>query len=175
MKNNTLFWVIRLVDSEGYRLNVGIIVANSSGQLLWACRTGDCAWQFPQGGIRPSESVRDAMFRELNEELGLRPCDVVIIASTRDWLSYKFPRNLIREDSNPICIGQKQRWFLLRLVSDDSAVILNLSDKPEFSSWRWVEYWYPLYQVVEFKREVYRQVLERLEASLCSVIDKDND
>ena len=78
------------------------------------------------------------MFRELNEELGLRPCDVAIIASTRDWLSYKFPRNLIREDSNPICIGQKQRWFLLRLVSDDSNVILNLSDNPEFSRWRWV-------------------------------------
>ena len=172
---DTLSWIITVLDSEGYRSNVGIIVANSNGQLLWARRTGVNAWQFPQGGIQSGESDYDAMFRELNEELGLKPADVDVIESTRGWLKYRFPPNLIRENSHPVCIGQKQRWFLLRLISDDGAVVLNLSDEPEFDGWRWVEYWYPLDQVVEFKREVYRQALERLEESLCLAIEKDYD
>ncbi len=160
------FWVINLLDSEGYRSNVGIIIANSNDQLLWARRTGDNAWQFPQGGVKSGESVFDAMFRELNEEVGLKPCDVEVIDSTQGWLKYEFPENLIRKDLFPVCIGQKQCWFLLRLVSDDSAVVLNLSDEPEFDAWCWVEYWYPVNEVVEFKREVYQQALEILEESL---------
>ena len=165
-------WIINLLDSEGYRSNVGIIIANSNGQLLWARRTGDNAWQFPQGGVQTGESVCDAMFRELNEEVGLKPCDVEVIDSTSGWLKYQFPENFIRKDSFPVCIGQKQCWFLLRLVSDDSAVVLNLSDEPEFDAWRWVEYWYPLNQVVEFKREVYRQALEIFEESLYTGIER---
>ena len=166
------FWIINLLDSEGYRSNVGIIIANSNDQVLWARRTGDNAWQFPQGGVQPGESVFDAMFRELNEEVGLKPCDVEVIDSTRGWLKYEFPENLIRKDSFPICIGQKQCWFLLRLVKDDSAIVLNLSDEPEFDAWCWVEYWYPVNEVVEFKREVYRQALEILKGSLFMGIEK---
>ena len=165
-------WIINLLDSEGYRSNVGIIIANSNDQLLWARRTGDSAWQFPQGGVQTGESVCGAMFRELHEEVGLKPCDVEVIDSTRGWLKYQFPENFIRKDSFPVYIGQKQCWFLLRLVSEDSAVVLNLSDEPEFDAWRWVEYWYPLNQVVEFKREVYRQALETFEESLYTGIER---
>src|SRR5690606_14571988 len=97
-----------------------------------------------------------------NEEVGLSPGDVEIVAHTDHWLRYRLPTHLIRQHSYPVCIGQKQKWFLLRLRSDPARVCLDLAHKPEFDHWRWVSYWYPLNQVVAFKREVYRKALEEL-------------
>jgi putative (di)nucleoside polyphosphate hydrolase len=153
-----------VIDSDGFRPNVGIILTNNHGQLLWARRIGgQDAWQFPQGGINDNESPEDALFRELHEEVGLRPVDVRLLAETRGWLRYRLPERLVRHNSQPLCIGQKQRWFLLRLLSEDSHVILNNNiDKPEFDEWRWVSYWYPLGKVVAFKRDVYRRALKEL-------------
>ena len=68
----------------------------------------------------------------------------------------------MRTHSQPVCIGQKQKWFLLRLRSDDEHVRMDLTEKPEFDGWRWVSYWYPLGQVVAFKRDVYRRALKEL-------------
>ena len=72
-----------MIDSDGFRPNVGIILANSMGQVLWARRIGQNAWQFPQGGINEAETPEEAMFRELKEEVGLSPEDVEVIAVTR--------------------------------------------------------------------------------------------
>ncbi len=149
-----------MIDGDGYRPNVGIILSNQAGQLLWARRIGQNAWQFPQGGIAPHETPEEAMYRELREEVGLQPGDVHLIARTRDWLRYRLPRRLIRRHSKPVCIGQKQIWFMLRLLCDESKVRFDLTDHPEFDYWRWIDYWGPLREVVAFKRRVYRQALE---------------
>jgi len=151
-----------LIDSEGFRANVGIMLANARGEVLWARRVGQDAWQFPQGGIQQGETPQQALFRELKEEIGLTAKDVEIIASTRGWLRYRLPQRLLRRDSKPLCIGQKQKWFLLRMLSDDSEVHFDNDHKPEFDHWRWVSYWYPLGQVIPFKREVYRRALKEL-------------
>ena len=151
-----------MIDSEGFRPNVGIMLANARGEVLWARRVGQDAWQFPQGGIQEGESPKQALFRELQEEVGLTEKDVEVIGSTRGWLRYRLPQRLLRKDSKPLCIGQKQKWFLLRMLADDSAVTFENDYKPEFDHWRWVSYWYPLGQVISFKKEVYRRALKEL-------------
>lgn len=102
------------------------------------------------------------MFRELAEEVGLEPHHVDVVGCTRGWLRYRLPRRLIRQNSRPTCVGQKQVWFLLRMVGEETDVRLDLSERPEFDHWRWVEYWYPLRAVVPFKRDVYFQALRQL-------------
>lgn len=151
-----------MIDLDGYRPNVGIILCNDRGRLLWARRIGQDAWQFPQGGIRRDETPLEALFRELNEELGLKPEHVEVMGNTRGWLRYRLPRRYVRQNDKPVCIGQKQVWFLLRLLGDDADVCLSLSARPEFDHWRWVSYWYPVRNVVPFKRRVYVRALREL-------------
>lgn len=149
-----------MVDEDGFRPNVGIIIFNDEGKLLWAKRAGQNAWQFPQGGIRHNEKPEQAAIRELYEEVGLEPEDVEIVARTGKWLPYRLPQQFIRQNSHPVCIGQKQLWFLMKLLSDTSKIRFDHTDKPEFDRWRWVDYWSPLDEVISFKREVYRRALE---------------
>ncbi|MEB3767189.1 RNA pyrophosphohydrolase [Acinetobacter sp. MD2] len=151
-----------MIDSEGFRPNVGIILANDNGQVLWAKRIGHNAWQFPQGGIQYGETPEQALFRELKEEIGLSPEHVQIVAQTTGWLRYRLPNRYIRSGSEPVCIGQKQKWFLLRLIVPARHIQLDLSDPAEFDQWQWVSYWYPLGQVVSFKRDVYRRAMAEL-------------
>lgn len=151
-----------MIDSEGYRPNVGIILCNADGRLFWAKRIGQHSWQFPQGGIRRDESPEQAMFRELAEEVGLRPEHVQVIGCTRGWLRYRLPKRLIRWSNHPTCIGQKQVWFLLRMLGGEETVRLDSSEHPEFDHWQWVDYWYPLRAVVPFKRHVYWRALREL-------------
>ena len=151
-----------MIDPDGFRPNVGIILSNPQGQLLWARRVGQDAWQFPQGGMRSDETPDEAMYRELSEEVGLQREHVELIGATRGWLRYRLPRQYIRRASRPGCIGQKQVWFLLRMLCPDKTVSLDQCDKPEFDHWCWVDYWHPLNEVVAFKRNVYRQALDEL-------------
>lgn len=151
-----------MIDRDGFRPNVGIIISNDRGQLLLARRIGQNAWQFPQGGINAGEDTEAALFRELNEEVGLEPEAVEVLGRTRGWLRYHLPRRFIRRRSHPRCIGQKQVWFMLRLLAEESELRLDASDSPEFDDWRWVEYWHPVREVIFFKRHVYRQALEEL-------------
>jgi putative (di)nucleoside polyphosphate hydrolase len=151
-----------LIDSEGYRANVGIIVSDDTRAVLLGGRVGQTGWQFPQGGILESESPEQAMYRELEEELGLMPDDVELLGSTSDWLSYRLPDRFIRRNSRPLCIGQKQRWFLLRLLSSEDKLQLDRSELPEFDRWRWVDFWRPVKEVIYFKRRVYVQALDEL-------------
>lgn len=155
-----------VIDGEGYRANVGIMLSNAEGCLFWGKRSGMDAWQFPQGGIRPNEEVQSAMFRELREEVGLFPEHVEILGCTRDWLRYQLPSRFVRSGRHPVCIGQKQVWYLLRLVADERHVRLDTSHRPEFDHWRWIDFWSPAEQVVDFKRDVYRRALGELEPLL---------
>jgi putative (di)nucleoside polyphosphate hydrolase len=155
-----------VIDSQGYRANVGIILCNREGRLLWARRLGQDSWQFPQGGIKRNETPEEALYRELREEVGLEPQHVEIIGCTQGWLRYRLPKRFIRFHSKPVCIGQKQRWFMLRLIADDAVVCLDRSEKPEFDKWRWVDYWLPLQEIVFFKRRVYEKALQELEGLL---------
>jgi len=153
---------LQVIDPDGFRPNVGIILSNRLGRLFWARRLGQDAWQFPQGGMRSDETPAEAMYRELAEEIGLRPEQVEVIGCTRGWLRYRLPRQFIRRGSKPLCIGQKQVWFLLRKLCPDQEVCLSHSEKPEFDHWRWVDYWQPLDEVVAFKRRVYQKALSEL-------------
>lgn len=155
-----------MIDNDGYRANVGIILSNSQGQLFWARRIGQDAWQFPQGGIDSTESPQEAMFRELKEETGLSPGDVDVLGCTREWLRYRLPKRYVRRNQTPLCIGQKQIWYMLRMLGSETAVDLACSPKPEFDHWQWVDYWEPTRKVIFFKRKVYKRALTELEPLL---------
>jgi len=156
-----------VIDDDGFRPNVGIILSNAAGQLLWARRVGGVdAWQFPQGGIHQGEGPEAALYRELHEEVGLRKADVRLVAATKGWLRYRLPKRLVRENQSPLCIGQKQKWFLLQLRNGgESHIQLDTTGHAEFDQWRWVSYWYPLGKVVSFKRDVYRRALKELSSA----------
>lgn len=149
-----------MIDEQGFRHGVGIILVNAKRQVFLAKRIGKLAWQFPQGGLKVDETPEEAMFRELKEEIGLQPADVRVLSCTRRWLRYRLPKRLIRHYSKPLCIGQKQKWFLLQLINKEAKIDLTATDSPEFDSWAWVSYWYPLTQVVAFKRRVYNMAMK---------------
>jgi putative (di)nucleoside polyphosphate hydrolase len=151
-----------LIDPDGFRPNVGIILCNQERRLFWARRVGQNAWQFPQGGIHQHETPEQAMFRELAEEVGLRPDQVQVLGCTSRWLRYRLPKRYIRRQCGPVCIGQKQIWYMLRVNCEENAFCLDSSEKPEFDQWRWVKYWQPLREVVYFKRRVYLHALQEL-------------
>ncbi len=151
-----------MLDRDGFRPNVGIVLVNCRNEVFWAKRIREHAWQFPQGGIKYGETPEEAMYRELFEEVGLRPEHVEIVGRTRDWLRYEVPRNWVKREIRASYRGQKQIWYLLRLVARDSDVSLRSSSHPEFDAWRWSDYWAPLESVIEFKRHVYEQALTEL-------------
>ena len=156
-----------MIDQHGYRSNVGIVLANASGQVLWARRIGGRnAWQFPQGGINHGETPEQALYRELHEEVGLKPQNVRLLAQTEDWLHYELPQRLRRNNSTPGFVGQKQKWFLLEMLGEDKDVSVHHSPSPEFDQWRWVSYYYPITQIIDFKRNVYRRALLQLATHL---------
>ena len=151
-----------MLDKEGFRPNVGIILLNHRNEVFWGKRIREHSWQFPQGGIKHGESPVQAMYRELQEEVGLNPEHVKILGRTRGWLRYEVPNHWIRREWRGHYRGQKQIWFLIRLVGHDSDLDLRASTHPEFDAWRWSDYWVPLEAVIEFKREVYQLALTEL-------------
>lgn len=151
-----------MLDREGFRPNVGIILLNQRNQVFWGKRIRSHSWQFPQGGIDRGEKPEQAMYRELHEEVGLQPHHVRIVARTRDWLRYEVPDRFIRRDARGHYRGQKQIWYLLQLLGNDWDLNLRATDHPEFDAWRWNDYWVPLEVVVEFKRGVYESALTEL-------------
>src|SRR2546430_1188519 len=91
------------IDAQGYRPGVGIILVNEKRQIFLAKRIGKDAWQFPQGGIKSSETPEQAMLRELKEEVGLNEQDIKVMAMTERWLRYRLPQRLVRRDARPVC------------------------------------------------------------------------
>ena len=151
-----------MIDRDGYRPNVGIILCNAKNEVFWGKRIREHSWQFPQGGIDKGESPEQAMYRELYEEVGLQSHHVHILGRTKNWLRYEVPSHWIKREWRSSYKGQKQIWFLLRLVGRDCDVSLRASGHPEFDAWRWSEYWVPLESVIDFKRDVYRLALNEL-------------
>jgi putative (di)nucleoside polyphosphate hydrolase len=151
-----------VIDRDGFRANVGIILMHGDGRLFIGRRAGGRGWQFPQGGMRLGERPEESVFRELGEEIGLKPEHVSIVARTDSWLRYRLPQRYVRRESRPLCIGQKQRWFLLRMQAADSALRFDTTNEPEFDRWRWVDYWQPIREVIYFKRPVYTRALHEL-------------
>ena len=151
------------IKEKGYRLNVGIIVANSDGRLLYCKRKNSNNWQFPQGGIDKNEDTYLAAVRELYEEVGIAENKIKLIKESDSWYKYDLPRKYKRnrflwKDFK----GQKQKWFLFKLI-EETKIDLNNENNPEFDQFDWVEYWKPLDEVVEFKREIYEKILTELE------------
>jgi putative (di)nucleoside polyphosphate hydrolase len=155
-----------MLDREGFRPNVGIILVNQKNQVWWGKRVNEHSWQFPQGGIKHGESPEQAMLRELHEEVGLMPEHVKVIGRTRDWLRYEVPDRYIKREARGHYRGQKQIWFLLRMTGRDCDIHLRATDHPEFDAWLWHEYWIPLDDVIDFKREVYSLALSELSRHL---------
>lgn len=155
-----------MIDPDGFRPNVAIVLVRDDRRVLWARRISGDGWQFPQGGMNTDETPEEAMYRELKEETGLEPEHVEIIASTPGWLRYRLPRRYQRRHQKPLCVGQKQVWYLLRFVGEDSAIRMDAADQPEFDHYRWVDFWEPLNHVVSFKQSVYRKALKHLEPFL---------
>ena len=149
-----------MLDKDGFRSNVAIVLGDGFGRVFWAKRIGQSAWQFPQGGVDSQESIEQALYRELYEEIGLTAEDVSVVQFTRRWLRYKIPPNLRRSKGNAVCIGQKQKWFFLRLISNEEKIRFDTTHEPEFDDWRWVTFWHPLYSIVAFKKGVYRAALK---------------
>ena len=151
-----------MIDRDGYRPNVAIVLCNAKNEVFWGKRIKEHSWQFPQGGIKLNESPEDAMYRELEEETGLKREHVQILGRTKGWLHYHVPNHWIKREWRGTYKGQKQIWYLLKLVGRDHDIRLRASTHPEFDAWRWHDYWVPLDSVIEFKRDVYKQALHQL-------------
>ena len=151
-----------MIDPDGFRPNVGIVLMHEDGRVFWARRVHRDGWQFPQGGMNTDETPLEAMYRELREETGLLPQHVDVLGATPGWLRYRLPPRAVRRQDRLVCIGQKQVWFLLRFKGDELDLRLDLTDTPEFDGWRWVDFWYPMDHVVTFKRDVYARALHHL-------------
>ncbi|QMT32242.1 RNA pyrophosphohydrolase [Alysiella filiformis] len=150
------------LDKDGYRANVGIILLNENNKVFWGKRLKENSWQFPQGGIKPSESAEAAMFRELFEEVGLQPHQVRILGRTRDWLRYDVPQHWVKREWRGSYRGQKQIWFALRFLGQDGDVYLQAATRPEFDCWKWHDYWATISEVIDFKKNVYESALSEL-------------
>lgn len=153
-----------MIDEKGFRHGIAIVIIDESNRVFWARRYRRRGWQFPQGGIEDGESPIDAMFRELYEEVGLKATDVEILAESKTWVHYYLPKRLVRHDDEPVCIGQKQKWYLLRVNSRNIRFQFDKTDHQEFQGFRWVSYWYPLKQVIFFKKRAYRRAMKEFEA-----------
>jgi putative (di)nucleoside polyphosphate hydrolase len=151
-----------VIDSDGFRANVGIVLMSRAGEVFLGRRASGRGWQFPQGGMRAGESLEQAVLRELNEEIGLEPPDVEVVGHTARWLRYRLPARYVRRNQQPLCIGQKQRWFLLRLKREPARFDFRRTDEPEFDEWRWAAFWEPVREVIYFKRGVYQRALQEL-------------
>lgn len=150
-----------------YRPCVGVTLINPAG-LVFAGQRIDSdvpAWQMPQGGVDRGEAPEAAAFRELQEEIGIRPDRVALIDETPGWLRYDLPAELVPRVWGGKYRGQKQRWYLMRFLGDDSEIRIDTAH-PEFSRWRWLDAAALLDGIVPFKRAIYAEVLGHFRAHL---------
>ncbi len=142
-----------------YRPCVGMVLMNRDG-LVFAGRridSAEVAWQMPQGGIDPGEDPREAALRELEEETGVPPDAVEIIAEAPDWILYDLPHALVPKVWKGRFRGQQQRWFLMRFDGDDAMIDIDRKHA-EFSEWRWAPPDELISLIVPFKRPTYEAV-----------------
>ena len=150
-----------------YRRNVGVMVLNTDGHV-WVGQRKDRykdAWQMPQGGIDKGEDPKAAALRELEEETGITPDLVELIAETDGWLPYELPHDLIPQLWKGRYRGQEQKYYLLRFIGTDAQINIE-TEEPEFSAWKWMPPADLPGAIVPFKRDVYRRVHAEVEAQL---------
>ncbi|MFC4291915.1 RNA pyrophosphohydrolase [Sphingorhabdus arenilitoris] len=148
-------------DSLPYRPCAGIMLANENGQIFVGRRIdnpGSEAWQMPQGGIDDGETADDAAIRELQEETGIAPALVDVIARTKEEYYYDLPPELIGKLWQGRWRGQRQYWFLMRFRGNDADINIK-TRHPEFSAWKWSEPDMVPKLIVPFKRHLYERVI----------------
>lgn len=146
-----------------YRPCVGVMLVNEDGKVFVGSRIDNKDsgyWQMPQGGIDDGEDLREAALRELQEETGVRPDDVVVLAQMKEELLYDLPADLLGRLWGGRFCGQRQSWFLLRFTGNEESIDLKAHDPPEFCEYRWVEPEELPELIVPFKKRVYRAVLD---------------
>ena len=147
-----------IIDSEGMRHNVCIILCNEQGKIFLAKRVNKDAWQFPQGGINKGEEPVEAMYREMHEEIGVNKNEVKLISESTNWFRYKIPKKIV-DMNNYKYIGQKQKSFLVKVPKDLKFNFKNSEEPQEFDDFTWVNYWFPIHKTIFFKKHAYRNML----------------
>ena len=156
-------------DLQRYRPNVAIVLANPEGRVLIARRCDSDAWQFPQGGVALGEPPEDALFRELEEEVGVPARLIKLVAETSRWRRYRIPAEYRKRPDLNAFMGQQQKWYLLEFLGSDRDIRLDREAHPEFDAWKWVNYWYPVRTIVNFKRQVYAAAMKELAPHLAKI------
>lgn len=143
-----------------YRQGVGMVLVNAKKQVWVGERFNTPnAWQMPQGGIDLNEDPRSAVFRELEEETGITSNEVSIIAESINWIAFDWPEELQKVLWDGIYKGQIQKWYLMRLDTVNDVTNLNV-EIPEFSKHKWVDFNELTSLIVEFKRDMYEQIVK---------------
>ena len=147
------------------RLGVGVIVLNNKNRVFVGKRKDNPVdkWQMPQGGVNEGERLIDAMKRELEEETGIK--NIKILREIDGWYEYELPKYLLGKIWKGRYRGQKQKWFIVRFIGNDSEINLR-TNKPEFIEWQWIDVKNLPGVIVEFKRKVYEDLLPKIEASI---------
>ena len=143
------------------RIGVGIIVLNSKNKVFVGKRKDNPLdkWQMPQGGVEPNELLLMAMKRELEEETSIK--NIEVLKEFNRWLEYELPRNLIGKIWQGKYRGQKQKWFIVKFTGMESEININ-TKFPEFVEWKWIDMNLLPSLIVNFKKQVYKDILNEL-------------
>ncbi|MFM9978127.1 MAG: RNA pyrophosphohydrolase [Sphingomonadaceae bacterium] len=150
-----------------YRPAAAVMLLNADNKVFVAQRIDSSldAWQMPQGGLDPGEEAQAGALRELEEETGIGPRLVEIIARAPRDLLYDLPPELRRKMWGGRYAGQSQSWFLARFLGNDADIDLNTAH-PEFKAFMWVDPWRLPELIVAFKKQLYEDVLAEFAAHL---------
>jgi putative (di)nucleoside polyphosphate hydrolase len=152
------------MDETLYRPCVGLAILNEDGRVFVGQRFDAVveAWQMPQGGIDPGETPIEAAYRELFEETGLKPDHVALLKELPDWLFYDLPVELQGTLWGGRYKGQRQKWFVFRLMARDAAINIAHDKTPEFCAWQWLTPNELPDHIVPFKRDLYARVVRAI-------------
>ena len=148
-------------DKLPMRQGVGIIVLNEKNQVFVGKRKDNPVdkWQMPQGGIDQNETPLNAMKRELAEETSIK--NIKILKEIENWLEYELPPNLLGKIWKGKFRGQKQKWFIVKFLGQDSEINLNTKHQ-EFIEWKWINPNMLPNVIVNFKKDLYLELLKEI-------------